>query len=60
MSKATDAQRKALGKGLSALLPQRTPQTLSKTSPKEVLPPPESSQSSRSNLEARVLPIDAD
>ena len=57
MSKPADAQRKALGKGLSALLPQRSSPTAPAKAPlaKEV---PSPSDSSQAITDARVLPID--
>jgi ParB family transcriptional regulator, chromosome partitioning protein len=57
MSKATDAQRKALGKGLSALLPQRNP--LSQQPHKEEVPEPAPpSHVTSEKLLARLVPID--
>lgn len=57
MSKPADAQRKALGKGLSALLPQRSAPGVAKLPPPKEVPTP--SDSSQANVDARVLPISA-
>ena len=56
MSKPADAQRKALGKGLSALLPQRSAPAATKAPPIKEVPTP--SESSQAIVAARVLPIE--
>jgi ParB family transcriptional regulator, chromosome partitioning protein len=56
MSKPADAQRKALGKGLSALLPQRSAPATTKAIPAKEVPSP--SDSSQVIADARTLPID--
>jgi ParB family chromosome partitioning protein len=56
MSKAVDVQRKALGKGLSALLPQK--HVSSPAAPKqEVPPPPSPSPTATEKSLARLVPV---
>ncbi len=57
MSKATDAQRKALGKGLSALLPQRNALSHTTTHQEEDPEPAAKSPASSEKLLARLVPI---
>lgn len=59
MSKATDTQRKALGKGLSALLPQRQPAAAHAPARAAAAPAPapEPPQPKADKLEAHSLPV---
>jgi ParB family transcriptional regulator, chromosome partitioning protein len=57
MSKPTDTQRKALGKGLSALLPQRQSATAHAPSRQAAAPAAESPQLRAEKLEAHTLPV---
>jgi ParB family chromosome partitioning protein len=59
MSKATDTQRKALGKGLSALLPQRQSAGAHAPSRPAAVPAPEPPQPKAEKLEAHALPVHA-
>ena len=57
MSKPTDTQRKALGKGLSALLPQRQSATAHAPSRQAAAPASESPQLRAEKLETHALPV---
>ena len=57
MSKATDTQRKALGKGLSALLPQRQPAGAHAPSRAASAPIPETLRLKAEKSEAHALPV---
>src|SRR6185312_136924 len=57
MSKATDTQRKALGKGLSALLPQRQSAAAHAPSRPAAAPTPEPLQPKSEKLETHALPV---
>jgi ParB family chromosome partitioning protein len=57
MSKATDTQRKALGKGLSALLPQRQPNGGHSPSRAASAPGPEPPQLKAAKADAHTLPV---
>jgi ParB family transcriptional regulator, chromosome partitioning protein len=58
MSKATDTQRRALGKGLSALLPNRQPNGNQPPPPKEGVRQPAPISQPREEIPASTLPID--
>src|SRR4051794_33109080 len=59
MSKPMDVQRKALGKGLSALLPQRNSGAQPQTAPREeVAQQPRPSPSPSEKPLARMVPLD--
>ena len=59
MSKPTDTQRKALGKGLSALLPQRQSATAHAPSRQAAAPAAESPQLRAEKLETHTLPVNS-